>query len=89
MTRPNPHLAFEELAKNGFTIVEVDGESLRAELVDDRQRDARMPRALPARSRLAFVSERFRVRAGTKTLERVQGAAVTRWDTETASWLPS
>jgi hypothetical protein len=86
VTRPNPHLAFEELAKNGFTIVDVDGEALRAELLMIPAAELKS-RTLPGPLAGHFASERFRVRAGTKILERDQNGAFSRWDSETATWV--
>lgn len=86
VTKPNPHLAFEELSKNGFTIIDVDGEALRAELLMIASAELKQ-RALSGSLASHFTSERFRVQSGSKTLEREQAGAFTRWDTESASWV--
>jgi alkaline phosphatase D len=88
VTRPNPHLAFQELAKNGATIFEVDADSLRAELLMIASADLRLrASALPGPLAARFSTERFRVRSGQKTLEREQNGAFSRWDSQTASWV--
>lgn len=86
VTMPNPHLAYEELSKNGCTIVEVDGDAFRTELLMISPKDL-ASKALSGSLASRFTSERFRVRAGTKVLERQQGATFTRWDSESASWI--
>jgi alkaline phosphatase D len=88
--RPNPHLAFQELSKNGCTIVDVDGDALRAELLMIESADLQLAAsALPNGLAARFASERFRVRAGSKALEREQDGTFTTWDVASASWVPS
>jgi alkaline phosphatase D len=88
VTRPNPHLAFEELSKNGFSIIDVDGDALRAELLMIPAADLKLaPSELSGPLERRFTSERFRVQSGSKTLEREKDGVYTRWDTESASWV--
>lgn len=90
IARPNPHLAFQELAKNGCTVVEVDGQALRAELLMIAASDVRLPaKNLPGSLASRFTSQRLRVRSGSKTLERELNGTFSRWDIESASWVPS
>lgn len=86
-TKPNPHLAYQKLDRNGCTLIEVDGESLRADFLlidpaDLRQRAEALSGSLASR----FTRERFRVLSGSKELEREVDGAFAKWDPETASF---
>jgi alkaline phosphatase D len=86
--RANPHLAFQELAKNGYAVLAVSGQALDAELFMLAPADVATPyeagRRLPA-----FTSSRFRVRAGSSTLERPAAAGFERWDVDEMEWIES
>lgn len=69
--RPNPHLAFQELNKNGYSVVEVDEDDVRMTLrTIDPKHVATAPEQLEAELDDLFGRERFRVRSGTAQLER-------------------
>ncbi len=69
--RPNPHLAFQELNKNGYSVVEVGAAEVRLTLrTIDPRHVATPPAELTAELDDLFERERFRVRSGTAELER-------------------
>ena len=69
--RPNPHLAFQELGKNGYSVVEVGPDDV---LMTVRAIDPAHVGTAPAKLRQKlddlFEATRFRVRAGSAQLER-------------------
>jgi alkaline phosphatase D len=86
--RPNPHLAFQELERNGVTVLEVDGQMLRAELLSlPADIVATKPDAVGEAWLLHSRSDRFQVRASTGELERDIQGRVWRWDLAQASWV--
>jgi alkaline phosphatase D len=85
-TRPNPHLAFQDLESHGCSVIEVGAEALEATLL------MIAPDAL-ARSRAEFPmgprfrTEKFRVRAGSGVLERELEGVYYRWDSTELAWI--
>jgi alkaline phosphatase D len=87
--KPNPHLAFHELERNGITVMEVDAESLRAELLSlPPSVIAVPPSQVGDRWSLESRSDHFRVTAGGELERDFQGRAW-RWDIEQATWVAS
>lgn len=85
---PNPHLAFQELASHGCSVIRVDGEELAAELLLVSSDDVKSPRLSGPLSK-HFRTERLRVRAGTRTLERAFTDGYYSWDVTAARWVAS
>jgi len=81
--RTNPHLAFQELGRNGYSVVEVSEDELRMTLRMLAPEDVATPPAeLEQKVDELFSSETFRTRAGTADLEReVEGEFLT-WSME-------
>lgn len=78
--RPNPHLAFQELHKNGYSVVEVDEDDVRMTLRSiDPKHVATAPDRLEGELDDLFERERFRVRSGTAELEREIGGEFLTW----------
>lgn len=85
--RPNPHLAHSDLEKNGYALVEADGERLSTTfyavdplvLVEPQS-------ALAEPLDSYFDAIEFRVPRGSRALERRTGDAWERWDPEAFSW---
>jgi alkaline phosphatase D len=84
----NPHLAFQELGKNGYAVVTVSADALDAELFMIEPSDVASgheSRRLDVNS--LFTSTSFRVPAGSSALERPGAAGYERWDTDELGWL--
>jgi alkaline phosphatase D len=78
--RPNPHLAYQELHKNGYSVVEVSDDDVRMTLRSiDPKHVATAPDRLEAQLDDLFERERFRVRSGTAELEREVGGEFLTW----------
>ena len=89
-TRPNPHLAWQNLADNGFAVFEVNGEKLSARMLSlPSAIVATAPKDLPGELAELFTEQRFEVVAGASDLFREQDGARERWDISSASWLAS
>ncbi len=87
-TQPNPHLAFENLADNGFAVFEVDGEKLTAQLFSlPSALVATAPENLQTPFADAFSEQRFEVEAGAPDLFREDAGARQRWDVASAGWV--
>lgn len=81
--RPNPHLAFQELGRHGYSIVEVSGDELSMTLNTISTKDvARSPAELDGELDALFQTERFRTRAGSADLERELDGRFLTWDLE-------
>jgi len=81
--RPNPHLAFQELNKNGYSVVEVGADDVRLTLrVIAPEHVATAPEKLEAELDDLFERERFRVRAGSAQLEREIDGEFRTWSRE-------
>lgn len=81
--RPNPHLAFQELHKNGYSLVEIGPDDARVTLrtIDPKQ-VATAPDELQGELDDLFDRERFRVRSGTAQLEREVDGEFLTWSRE-------
>jgi alkaline phosphatase D len=87
-TRPNPHLAFQNLEDNGFGVFEVDGDKLVARLSSlPASVVGTAPEKLPSALGASFTETRFEVVAGAPDLFRIEDGARERWDIDSMSWL--
>ena len=87
-TRPNPHLAFQNLAENGFGVFEVSGDKLVAQLLSlPASAVATAPEQLNGALDGLFSENRFEVDAGAPDLFRDNGGTRERWDIESMSWV--
>jgi alkaline phosphatase D len=81
--RTNPHLAFQELGQNGYSVVDVSEDELRMTLRMLAPADvATPPGDLEQELDELFSSETFRTRAGTADLEREVGGEFLTWNME-------
>jgi hypothetical protein len=81
--RTNPHLAFQELGRNGYSLVEVGEDELRMTLRMLAPADVATPPAdLERGLDELFSSETFRTRAGTADLEREVDGEFLTWSME-------
>jgi alkaline phosphatase D len=89
--RANPHLAFQELGKNGCGVVTATADALEIELLMlEPATVATPPEALTAELAALFESVRFRVPAQSGDLEReAKAGGFERWDIERMDWLAS
>jgi alkaline phosphatase D len=82
--RPNPHLAFQELNRNGYSLIEVGPDDARMTLrTIDPKHVATPPERLTGELDDLFARERFRVRAGTAQLEREIDGEFLTWSRKT------
>jgi len=87
-TRPNPHLAWQNLADNGFAVFEADAERLSAKLFSVATSVvATAPANLDADLASLFGEQSFEVVAGAADLFRDNDGVRERWDLEVASWV--
>ena len=87
-TRPNPHLAWQNLADNGFGVFEANGERLTASLFSlPASTVATAPRDLGVDLASLFKEERFEVVSGVSDLLRHTGDVRQRWDIATMTWV--
>jgi len=86
-TRPNPHLGWLELAKNGYATVRVESAvlSLTAHTIDSKL-VATPPSKLGRPLAELFGSTELRVPKGSRALERKIGETWKRWDPESMTW---
>jgi alkaline phosphatase D len=80
----NPHLAFQELGKNGYAVVDVSGDAMDTELFMLAPADVASPAPVDG---ARFTSVRFRVPAGSAALERPFDGGYERWDTDELRWV--
>jgi alkaline phosphatase D len=82
----NPHMAYQDLGKNGVATVLVNGNSL---LLDFHQIAFEKVRERELEGELAdhFWTERFRVRSGSGFLEREVDGEFRRWDSAGQRWV--
>lgn len=82
--RTNPHLAFQDLGRNGYSIIDVSEDELRMTLRMIAPADvATAPGDLEQELDELFASETFRTRAGTADLEREVDGEFATWNMET------
>jgi len=87
-SRPNPHLAFQELGRNGYSLIEVGPDQLAATLYTlSPKHVAKAPSELTETLDALFELERFRVPAGKPELEREIEGEFRRWDIEQMDFL--
>jgi alkaline phosphatase D len=78
--RPNPHLAFQELGQNGYSLVEVGGDDVLLSVRSiDPEQVATSPKKLERELDDLFGRERFRVRADSAQLERELDGEFLTW----------
>ncbi|HYJ09914.1 MAG TPA: alkaline phosphatase D family protein, partial [Polyangiaceae bacterium] len=83
INRPNPHLAFQELGRNGYSLIEVGGEELSMTLYSISPEHVRTaPDRLEGALDDHFEVERFRTRAGSAELERELDGEFRTWSIE-------
>jgi len=88
--RPNPHLAYQNLAENGYAIFEANGGKLAASLFSVPSKTiATAPEALSGDVVSLFKRQDFEVRAGAPDLYRINKGAAERWDIDSMSWVAS
>ena len=86
--RPNRHLGHADLQKNGYAIVEADGERLLATFhAIDPLRLLEPRSALTKELESYFDAVEFRVTSGSRALERRAGDGWERWDEALFSWV--
>jgi alkaline phosphatase D len=86
-TRPNPHLAWSNLADNGFAVFEANAERLTAQLLSlPSSVVATAPSALGVDLASMFSAQNFEVSAGSADLLRDQDGIRQRWDIPTMAW---
>ncbi|MEI9948673.1 MAG: hypothetical protein WDO74_06730 [Pseudomonadota bacterium] len=94
-TRPNPHLAWQNLADNGFAVFEANAERLTATLLSlPTTAVATAPTAVataPAQLGVdlasLFSEQRFEVAAGAPDLWRDHDGVRERWDIRATAWV--
>jgi len=87
-SKPNPHLAWLELQRNGYALVHAGADAVEVDLVLLRAGAANIPPAeLTSDVESLFTPVRFRVRAGTRELEQLIEGTYRVWDRDTMSWL--
>jgi alkaline phosphatase D len=88
-TRPNPHLAWQNLADNGFAVFEANAERLTARLLSiGTAHVATAPSSLDVDLDGLFREQQFEVAAGSADLLRHTDDDVRqRWDIEAMAWV--
>jgi alkaline phosphatase D len=88
ISRPNRHLAWQDLANNGFAVLEAGAERLSCTLYSiSTDSIATPPDALEADLSELFAEQRFEVPAGSRDLTRDADGTQQRWDIPSMSWL--
>lgn len=87
-TRPNPHLAFQNLSDNGYGVCQVDSARMTVSLFSVASSAVgTAPGALTADLSDLFSEQAFEVASGTPDLLRDNSGTRERWDIESMSWL--
>lgn len=87
-TRPNPHLAWQNLADNGFAVFEVNAERLSAKMLSlPSSAVSTAPSELGVELASLFKAQSFEVSAGSADLLRDQDGVRARWDVASMSWV--
>ncbi|HEY3255987.1 MAG TPA: alkaline phosphatase D family protein, partial [Polyangiaceae bacterium] len=87
-TRPNPHLAWQNLADNGFAVFEANAERLAATLFSLAASDvATAPAQLGVELADLFSEQQFEVAAGAADLFRHNDNVRQRWDIPSMAWV--
>jgi alkaline phosphatase D len=86
--RPNPHIAWLDLASNGYAVVKAGADTLEATAF---ALDATLipvpPKQLPGPLDSLVTVTPFRVQAGSRELERLIDGAWKRWDRDSMNWV--
>ncbi|HEX3777328.1 MAG TPA: alkaline phosphatase D family protein [Polyangiaceae bacterium] len=90
-TKPNPHLAFQNLSDNGYGLFEANGERLAVSLFSiSPENIAKPPAALSGALDGLFARQDFEVVAGAPDLFRNNSDGTReRWDIPSVSWVPA
>jgi len=87
-TRPNPHLAWQNLADNGFAVFEANAERLSAKLLSlHSSAVSTAPAQLGVELDSLFFEHDFEVSAGSADLLRDRDGVRSRWDIASMSWV--
>jgi len=87
-TRPNPHIGWLDLERNGYAVVVAKADTLEATAYSiDPTLVAKKPSALGKPLDELFEVHRFRVVAGSRELEQRLSGAWKRWDRDSLSWV--
>ena len=87
-TRPNPHLAWQNLKDNGYAVFEASAQRLSATLFSlPSAAVAIAPEALDDDLGTLFSEQQFEVQAGASDLFRDNAGVRERWDIATVSWV--
>jgi len=88
-TQPNPNLAFQNLADNGYGVFQASGSKLSASLFSISPANVALPpEKVPAALDTLFARQDFEVDAGVSDLFRPSDTGRERWDIESISWVP-
>lgn len=88
--RPNPHIGWLDLKSNGYALVSAGADALEATLFTLHESFVATPtRELSGSLDSRFDAVPFRVRTGTRDLERNEDGVWRRWDLETMRWVAS
>jgi alkaline phosphatase D len=87
-TRPNPHVGWYDLERNGYAVVTATADTLElsAYFIED-ELVATPPNGLTRSLDELFTETRFRVAAGVRELERLLDGEWKRWDRDTLAWI--
>jgi hypothetical protein len=90
-TKPNPHLAFQNLADNGYGLFEASADRLAVSLFSiSPENIAKPPAALSGALNDLFARQDFEVVPGSPDLFRNNSdGSRDRWDIASMSWLPA
>jgi alkaline phosphatase D len=84
-TRPNPHIGFLDLQRNGYALVTASADELDVDLVTMADANMRLRPAQLAAD-LPVIPIQFRVRAGTRDLEHLVAGEWRVWDRDALAW---
>jgi alkaline phosphatase D len=88
LARPNPHLAFQELSRNGYSIVEVSATELEATIYTLATKVvATPPEKLKSKLDDLFETTRFRTRIGSAELEQELDGEYRTWSVDEMNFL--
>jgi alkaline phosphatase D len=87
-TRPNPHIGWLELAKNGYAVVEVEKDLLSLVAYTIPSELVATPASKLGRPVVdLFAKTEFRVPSGSRALEGLIDGSWRRWDPESMTWV--
>lgn len=86
-TRPNPHIGYLDLKRNGYALVTASADELGVDLMTmDDARTAMAPAALDVEVERLATAVQFRVRAGSRDLEHFTSGEWRVWDRDALAW---